>query len=429
MGYSTIRSRADLEILSRNLDDLPADTVVAFDVEATGLAMVSDAIVGFALSWSEGNAVYVPTYVADAELLASLGYDFPAVAELILRKLKRFRLVAHKWVYDATLTFTNFGVALPCWDDTLLLAKLNCLPLGLKDIMVQIFHLSQEQVKEFKELMVHHFGVQFKHKGHTTAELPLGQGEWDIDRYCCQDADYCLRFYYYAKPYLKKNGVHALHKVEVNLLPLVRRLNLTGAPLNPADMEVAVVQVRTALDQTEQAIYAARPAPNTGVPFKINSPRECPQVLFQELGLPVILRSDKTGTPSTKKEVLDQLEDMHPIVPLIRDWRDDSRMVKSYLDKLPQQARQDPQSRVYTEFNSLGAISGRFTSSSNEDAEGMDHGTNLQNVSKKLYNWVQEVEAEDGLAAELGLDPEKTYTEAELESLGLRLEHGRVLRV
>ena len=85
-----------------------------------------------------------------------------------------------------------------------------------------------------------------------------------------------------------------------------------------ADMELRGVRVYTPTLARLSQTYAVRLAgledeitQLAGHPFLISSPVQVRQVLFDELGLPVIKRT-KTG-PSTDAEVLEELADRHPL--------------------------------------------------------------------------------------------------------------------
>jgi len=65
--------------------------------------------------------------------------------------------------------------------------------------------------------------------------------------------------------------------------------------------------------------------------FNIGSTKQLAEVLFVKLGLPVLERTEKKGDPKTGDEVLDQLKDKHPIIPLLQEWRHLSKFMSSYL--------------------------------------------------------------------------------------------------
>jgi DNA polymerase-1 len=102
-----------------------------------------------------------------------------------------------------------------------------------------------------------------------------------------------------------------------------------------------------------------------GTEFNILSTRQLGTVLFEKLGLPP-LKKTKSGY-STDAEVLEKLEPMHPIVPLIIEYRTVSKLKSTFLDGLLSLARSG---RVHTSFNQNVTATGRISSTE----------PNLQNI-------------------------------------------------
>ena len=83
-----------------------------------------------------------------------------------------------------------------------------------------------------------------------------------------------------------------------------------------------------------------------GEEFNIASTKQLGEVLFEKLGLPVIKKT-KSGY-STNAEVLDELSDKHPIVPLILDYRTLTKLNSTYVDGLLKEVEAD--GRVHSVF-------------------------------------------------------------------------------
>lgn len=67
------------------------------------------------------------------------------------------------------------------------------------------------------------------------------------------------------------------------------------------------------------------------------SPKQLAKFLFQDLGLPVLGRTPE-GEPSTAEEYLDQMRDMHDVIPLVLKHREFAKIKGTYVDgtKTPQ---------------------------------------------------------------------------------------------
>jgi DNA polymerase-1 len=103
-----------------------------------------------------------------------------------------------------------------------------------------------------------------------------------------------------------------------------------------------------------------------GGEFVIDSPKQLGQVLFERLELPTF-RKGKTGW-STDRKVLKLLEDKHPIVRLVGQYRELTKLDNTYLSALPELV--DEHDRLHTTFRQTGAETGRLSS----------QNPNLQNI-------------------------------------------------
>jgi len=102
--------------------------------------------------------------------------------------------------------------------------------------------------------------------------------------------------------------------------------------------------------------------------FNIASPSQLAEVLFDGLKLPTNgIKKGKTGL-STAATELDKLRNKHPIIDLITQFREVSKLKNTYVDTLPSQV--DEQGRIHTTFNLTVAQTGRLSSSD----------PNLQNI-------------------------------------------------
>lgn len=98
-----------------------------------------------------------------------------------------------------------------------------------------------------------------------------------------------------------------------------------------------------------------------GHPFNPSSPSQLAVILFDELKLPTKgIKSGKTGF-STAASELEKLQGQHPLIDLIFDQREVSKLLSTYVDTLPTLADKD--GRVHTTFGQAIAATGRLSSS------------------------------------------------------------------
>ncbi len=103
-----------------------------------------------------------------------------------------------------------------------------------------------------------------------------------------------------------------------------------------------------------------------GGPFNINSTQQLGRLLFVDLGLPPVKKT-KTGY-STSAEVLEKLRGKHPIIDLILEYRQLTKLQSTYVDGLAPLA--GPDGRIHTTFQNTVTATGRLSSTD----------PNLQNI-------------------------------------------------
>ena len=103
-----------------------------------------------------------------------------------------------------------------------------------------------------------------------------------------------------------------------------------------------------------------------GETFNINSPKQLGAILFEKLLLPAPKKT-KTGY-STDIEVLDSLTGKHPIINLVKDYRELTKLKSTYADGLLKVI--GPDGRIHTHFQMTVTATGRLSSTE----------PNLQNI-------------------------------------------------
>ena len=154
---------------------------------------------------------------------------------------------------------------------------------------------------------------------------------------------------------LRATGMEALYRnIELPTMEVLVDVERAGIAIDPYRMGEIAAKVGDQLDELVDRAHEL-----AGHEFTLGSPKQLATVLFEELGLPA-QRSGKTGF-STDARVLRDLRDMHPIIGVIENWRELSKLKGTYLDTLP--ALADPRtSRIHTTFSQTTAATGRLSS-------------------------------------------------------------------
>jgi DNA polymerase I len=154
---------------------------------------------------------------------------------------------------------------------------------------------------------------------------------------------------------LAEREMTALYQdIELPLVPVLGAMEATGIKVDT--YRLAEIAAKLA-DQVEE--LEARCHELAGGPFVIGSPKQLGEVLFERLGLPAD-RKGKTGY-STDARVLQKIRHMHPIVDVVEQWREQSKLLNTYLVPLPDLI--DPaDGRLHTTFSQTTAATGRLSS-------------------------------------------------------------------
>lgn len=363
--YKTVHTVEQLDKIQQVL--LEANPIISYDTETEGLSPKFDKVAGFSISYEAGKSFYVPVF-------HKTGTNIPFErAKAFLEAIKNMRIIMHNAIFDQAMTICTFGVELKVFADTMGMASLLSDVKGLKDLSKK--YLSVEQ-KHFETLMKEKFGVSWAKNGFNMTYVSADDEE--LASYACDDADYTRQIFWILLP--KVASMRNIVKIENALTPIVTRLNLTGMLVDIPKLKDAIVDYKNSVDQNYREIMI-----EANRTITLNSPKQLAEYIFGpvsegNLGLPVLKRSKKTNAPSTDKEVMEELAEMSPTVAKIQQWRCDSRMLTSTLEKIT--AGVDENNRIVTRFDNYGAVSGRFTSSGEEDHNGVKRGLNLQNVPK-----------------------------------------------
>jgi len=144
-------------------------------------------------------------------------------------------------------------------------------------------------------------------------------------------------------------------EVELPLTVVLAEMEEAGIEIDTYRMGEILARLTERLAELE-----ARAEELAGEPFALGSPQQLGRVLFEQLKL-TPGRRGKTGY-STDSRVLGAIRDEHPIVPVIEEWRELSKLVNTYLDPLPSLIS-ETDGRLHTTFNQTVAATGRLSTS------------------------------------------------------------------
>ena len=154
---------------------------------------------------------------------------------------------------------------------------------------------------------------------------------------------------------LRERGSEELYDdIELPLTAVLAAMEDAGVKIDTYRMGEITARLSDRVEELESRAYEL-----AGEEFMLGSTQQVARVLFDELGL-TPGRKGKTGY-STDTRVLRTIRHEHPIVEVLEDWRELTKLVNTYLGPLPTLIGDD--GRLHTHFNQAVAATGRLSTS------------------------------------------------------------------
>ncbi|MBR3365960.1 hypothetical protein IKG48_02465 [Candidatus Saccharibacteria bacterium] len=152
---------------------------------------------------------------------------------------------------------------------------------------------------------------------------------------------------------------------DLPLIPVLFKMERHGIKLSREYFRELKAEYERRVKELEEKIYDATEVGMNGeklprIEFNVNSPMQLSNVLFEKLLLPTKgIRKSQRGY-STGISELSKLSSLHPIVKLIIEYREASKLLNTYIIPLPDLA--DAEGRVHTTFTENVTATGRLSS-------------------------------------------------------------------
>ncbi len=347
-NYTCVDTPQALTKLTKKLSGVKR---IGLDTETTSTQPMWTELVGISVAWGPGKAAYLP-------LKGPLGAKTLQL-ELVTEKLgpiltnTKIEKVGHNLKFDLlVLQKAGIKVAGEMFDTIIAAHVLDSTRPSYK-----LDNLAAELL-DYRCIPIEE--VIGTGRNQITMDAAAVQ---TVTVYAAEDADIALRLRDVLAAQLKTEGLTDLfQKLEMPLLPVLTEMERCGIRVDPQILKQMEQELSVQADVLRDRIIAA-----AGRQFNVDSPKQLAQVLFGELGLPVIKRK-KTG-PSTDADVLEQLAVEHQLAALVLDYRQLTKLLSTYLAGLGQRIHPVTR-RVHTSFRQTGTSTGRLSSSD----------PNLQNI-------------------------------------------------
>ena len=162
----------------------------------------------------------------------------------------------------------------------------------------------------------------------------------------------------------KRESESVFENIEKPLIPIINKMQERGVLVDTNILKKLNKDYSLLLDQIKKKIWKL-----AEVEFNVASPKQLGEVLFDKLNL-TVKNQKKTGSgaKSTRESELEKMKEMHPIVPLVLEYRELSKIISTYVEPIPKMV--DKNGRLHARFIQAGAATGRMASAD----------PNLQNI-------------------------------------------------
>ncbi len=320
---------------------------------ATGADPMRATIVGVALAVQPGEGVYVPVEHRYLGAPKQLGWNELAAALAPVLEDTSVRKIG----YDLKRTEN-------------LLARVGLTFAGpISDPMLAAYLLDPEAPNRMEDLVRREFGTELPVYDEGTGKKSerVAFDQLDVERattFAAPQAELALDVALRLDERVAEEGLGKLYDdVELPLSRVLAAMERRGVLVDVSKLASIAARV-----ETECQTLEAKAQEIAGHKFSVRSRDQLETLLFDELKLPVVKRTQKGGR-STDAAVLEELADKHPLPQVILDYRELDKLKGTYLEGLPRAVNQTT-GRIHTRFEQAVTATGRLSSTD----------PNLQNI-------------------------------------------------
>ncbi|MCS7004376.1 MAG: DNA polymerase I [Cytophagales bacterium] len=352
-----------VELCRRLADCLAQQKEFCFDTETTSLSAIDAELVGLSFAYIEREAYYVPLPAEREEALKILEIFKPVFENESIAK------IGQNLKYDMMILM-QYGIELKGKLFDTMLAHYLIDPDTRHNMDVLAVSYLNYQPIQIEELI----GKKGVHQGNMR-DVPLEK----IKNYAAEDADITLRLKHKLEPQLVElELVRLFEEIEIPLIEVLAQTELNGVRIDPDVLHSYSKELQKEIEKAERAACAMAGAVYNatlgyfeidGKEFKLNSPKQLGEVLFERLKIVENPKKTKTGQYATDEETLMKLAPDFPVIQAILEYRQLQKLKSTYVDALPLLIN-PKDGLIHTSYNQAVAATGRLSS----------QNPNLQNI-------------------------------------------------
>ncbi len=320
----------------------------AFDTETDSLDIMRSKCVGISIAINKKETFYI--LLTDAQILKS--NSFQELKNIFYDA--NIKKIGHNLKFDLH-SLINIGVNVNgLYFDTQLASRLlNFSSTSLKTLVSEIFNFRMMSYEELTS--------NFK---KTIYELDKNF----LSDYSCSDAHFTYLLYKYFDRKFDQDlsQKKVFYYIDMPLIQILFEMEMKGIMINFNMLNGLYNDFSEKINQISKKIFNL-----AGEEFNILSPKQLGEMLFIKLKIPAPVKKNKNGTFSTNEYVLRNLEIDYPIIDLILQFKELSKLRSTYTKSLAELVFDD--NRLHTTYNITGTATGRLSSVN----------PNLQNIPVK----------------------------------------------
>ncbi|MBR3229002.1 DNA polymerase I [Candidatus Saccharibacteria bacterium] len=149
--------------------------------------------------------------------------------------------------------------------------------------------------------------------------------------------------------------LNVLESFDLPLIPVLYKMEEKGMLIDREYFKKLHQEYSAEIKKLEKEIWDL-----AGREFNINSPIQLSEILFTDLNLPTKGIKKTTRGYSTGAKELEKLQDLHPIIPKLTEYREVAKLLSTYIIPMPDLA--DENDRIHTTFTQNVTATGRLSS-------------------------------------------------------------------
>ena len=384
-SYKCISTKDDLDKLIKNASKAKT---LALDTETTGLDYMDSDLVGISMSFTPGEAFYIPINHKD-NISPQLDMDYVLEELRPLLEDSKQKIIGQNIKFDMNI-LSQHGINISSIkNDTMMMSYVLDASATRHNLDALSSYYLGYKTSTFEDVAGK--GV----KQVTFDEVSIA----DATHYAAEDADITLRLY--EELLAKLESVESLKKlnedIEIPLIEVLSEMEQNGAVLNSKILKAQSKDLENRIKKIEKKAYVL-----AGDEFNLGSTKQLREIFFDKLGYRVIKKTPG-GQPSTDEKVLAELAEEYELPKILLEHRTLSKLKSTYTDKLPSQISIST-GKVHTSFHQAVTTTGRLSSSD----------PNLQNIP---------IRTEDGRRIRQAFEPSKghKFVSADYSQIELRV--------